>query len=330
MPRRPIPPERHCPERRCPERRGAARLTCGAIDLGGTKIASCLFDEALRVVRSRRAPTPTASLDALLDAVSAEIDWLTMEAGDPWLPVGIGLPGAVDPETGAAIVANLPPAADGLGAALESRFGRDFTLGNDAVGFAVSEARDGAGQGMRLVLGLVIGTGVGAALCVDGRPAPRHVGLSVEIGHVGMPVAALARHGLPVWPCGCGRAGCVEAYLAGPGLARIARERGGRHADGREVGRALAAGEPAAEEAVEVWADLAGECLRTLQLTLDPGCVVLGGGLSLLPRAAERLREAARRHALGRIRPPDIRLARHGPTSGVRGMALLAVEAAAC
>ena len=303
-------------------------MTCGAIDLGGTKIESCLFDGALRMIRSRRGPTPTATLGALLDAVSAEIDWLTLEAGDPWLPVGIGLPGAVDPATGAAIVANLPPGADGLGAALAERFGRDFTLSNDAVAFAVSEARDGAGEGARLMLGLVIGTGVGAALCIDGRPAPRHVGLSAEIGHVGMPAAALARHGLPVWPCGCGRAGCVEAYVAGAGLARIARERGGRQATGREVASALAAGDRAAEEAVEVWADLAGECLRTLQLTLDPGRVVLGGGLSLLPGAAERLGEAARRHALGRIRPPDIRLARHGAASGVRGMALLAREAA--
>ncbi len=302
-------------------------MTCGAIDLGGTKIGSCLFDGALRPIRSRRAPTPSTGFGALLDAVSDEIDWLTREAGDPWLPVGIGLPGAVDPATGAAIAANLPPGADRLGAALAERFGRDFTLANDAAAFAVSEARDGAGEGVRLALGLVIGTGIGAALCIDGRPAPRHLGLGVEIGHVGMPAAALARHDLPVWPCGCGRPGCVEAYLGGAGLARIARERGGRQATGREVGRALAAGERAAEEAAGIWADLAGECLRTLQLMLDPGCVVLGGGLSLLPGAVERLSEAARRHALGRIPAPDIRLARHGPVSGARGMAILAIEA---
>ena len=297
-------------------RGGAA---CGAIDLGGTKMEARLFDAGLATLATRRAPTPGGA-EALLDAVAAQVGWLLAEAGDRGLPVGIGVPGVVDPDTGAALVANLP--ARGLGAGLSARFGRPMAMANDAVAFAVSEARGGAAEGAEVALGLVMGTGLGAGLSLGGRPAPRHAGLSVEIGHVGMPAAALDRHGLPLWRCGCGRMGCAEAYVSGPGLGRLALWRTGE-ARGPE---ALAAHDP--QGVLEVWADLMGEVLRTLHLTLDPGCVVLGGGLSNLPDAAGRLAAALERHRLGPARLPAIRPARFGPTSGARGMALLALDAA--
>lgn len=294
---------------------------CGAIDLGGTKIEACLFDADARPLRARRTPTPEEA-GALLDALEREARWLAEEAGDPRLPLGIGLPGVVDPRTGAGLTANLPGGGD-IASALGRRLGRPVTAGNDALAFAVSEARGGAAEGARAAVGLILGTGVGGGYVLDGRPVPRHAGLSAEIGHVGMPATALARHGLLPWPCGCGRMGCIEAHVAGPGLARLAGL-----SDGQAVAGRLAAGDPAAEHAVAAWADLAGEALRVLHLLLDPEVIVLGGGLSLLPNAAERLAAALERHRLGPARLPAIRLARFGDASGVRGMALLARDAA--
>lgn len=298
---------------------------CGAIDLGGTKIEACLFDAETRPLRSRRSATPTEA-GALLDALEREARWLAAEAGEPRLPLGLGLPGVVDPRTGEALLANLPatpPGGGDVARALARRLGRPVVAGNDAVAFAVSEARGGAADGARAAVGLILGTGVGGGYVLDGRPAPRHAGLSAEIGHVGMPAAALARHGLAPARCGCGRTGCVEAHIAGSALARLAGL-----PTGRAVGEALAAGEPGAARAVAIWADLAGEALRTLHLLLDPEVIVLGGGLSLLPNAAERLSAALERHRLGPARLPAIRLARFGDASGARGMALLARDAA--
>lgn len=294
---------------------------CGAIDLGGTKIEACLFDEDAQPLRARRTATP-AEAGALLDALEREARWLTDEAGEPHLPLGLGLPGVVDPRSGEGLTANLPGGGD-IAGALSRRLGRRVTASNDALAFAVSEARGGAAEGARAVVGLILGTGVGGGYVLDGRPAPRHAGLSAEIGHVGMPAAALARHGLLPWPCGCGRLGCIEAHVAGPALAGLAGL-----PSGRAVSEALAAGEPAAEAAVTTWADLAGEALRTLHLLLDPEVIVLGGGLSLLPGVAERLSASLERHRLGPARLPAIRLARFGDASGTRGMALLARDAA--
>ena len=300
----------------------ATSAACGAIDLGGTKIEARLFDRGLETLETRRAPTPRTSLGALIEGVAAQAAWLLREADDPRLPVGIAVPGVVDPRTGEAVAANLPDGGAGLAEALARRFGRPFRLAHDATAFAASEARGGAAEGVEVALGLAIGTGLGAGLCLGGRPAPRHAGLGVEIGHVGMPAAALARHGLPLWRCGCGREGCVEAYVSGPGLERLALRRTGA-APGAQ---ALATDDP--EGVLDLWADLMGEVLRTLQLTLDPGCVVLGGGLSALPRVTDRLTQAMRRHALRPGHLPDIRVARFGPTSGARGAALLALDAA--
>ena len=291
----------------------------GGIDLGGTKIEARLFDAAgERTDELRRLPTPATAFEAMADALAAQIGWLEEVSGDASLPVGIAVPGLVDPLTGEGFASNVPTGGRSVAAALRERRGRAFPTVNDAMAFACSEARGGAGAGARVVVGLVLGTGVGGGLCVDGSVPPRHSGLSVEAGHLGVPGRTLAAHGLPLLPCGCGRLGCVETYVSGTGLSNLSAWKTGERRPAAEV---------TDEGVLEIWADVAGDCLAAIQITLDPDCIVLGGGLSNMPGIVDRLAAAMRRHRLGRTPLPALRLARHGDASGARGAALLARDA---
>lgn len=297
----------------------------GAIDLGGTKIEARLFDAAMQTLELRRVPTPTGDFDNFLAALVGQIRWLEGRAGDPALPVALSVAGVVAPDTGLCTAANIPITGRPLGQALQAALGRALPLINDCMAFAYSEAHGGAGDdaGEGAVLGLVLGTGVGAGLVIGGRIPPRHAGLAVEIGHVGIPARALARHGLPLWRCGCGREGCFENYVSGTGLRRIAAWAGIEDADPARLAARIPR-DPLAARVMAIWTDLAGEMLDTLQLLLDPQVIVLGGGLSNLPDLPAQLQGALAALRLGQARAPLIRVARHGDSSGARGAALMA------
>ena len=211
-----------------------------------------------------------------------------------------------------------------MAARLTAVAGRPLPVMNDAMALAFSEANGGAAEGAAAAVGLILGTGVAAGICVDGRPAPRLGGMAVELGHCGMPARALARHGLDLWPCGCGRPGCIEAYVAGPGLVRLAAHRGLGTVAAPELAARAGAGDAAAEAVLGTWADLAAEALEVLQMTIDPAVVVLGGGLSQMPGIVGRLEAALPPRLMPGTPAPALRIARHGDASGVRGAALLA------
>lgn len=296
-------------------------MICGGIDLGGTKIEARLFDGPhAETVDMRRIATPTASYDALLDGLEQQIGWLITRAGKSDLSIGIAAPGVIDPATDIMFTANLPASGHAIRRSLADRLGRNYPVVNDCMAFAMSEAHGGAAAEARSVMGLILGTGVGGGICIDGAFPHRHGGLAVEIGHVALPASALARHGLPLWRCGCGRLGCMETAISGTGLANIAEHLLGTRLSGPEL---VAQG---AERVFDIWADIAGECLLTVQLMLDPDCIVLGGGLSRLPDVIERLEQGLARHALKNTRLPRIVLACHGDSSGARGAAILAAR----
>lgn len=301
----------------------ASGFQSGAIDLGGTKIEARLFDAAMQTLDLRRVPTPSGDFASFMAALVGQVRWLEQRAGDPALPVALSIAGVIAPDTGICTAANIPVTGQPLGRALRDALGRDLPLLNDCMAFAYSEAHGGAGAGAQSVLGLVLGTGVGAGLVIEGRLPPRHAGLAVEIGHTGIPARALARHGLPLWPCGCGRDGCYENYVSGTGLRRIATWAGLADPEPASVA-AAARTQPEAARVMAIWADLVGEMLYALQLVLDPQVVVLGGGLSNIPGLPERLTGALLALRLGQARPPLIRVAQHGDSSGARGAALLA------
>lgn len=298
-------------------------MICGGIDVGGTKMEAQLFDEGMRLVTSRRSPTRHEDFDAFIAGLAEEARWLITQSGRAGLPIGIGLPGIVDPVSGASTASNIPTSGRDIAAALQASVGRSFVYGNDCASFALSEANGGAGEGFRCVVGLIIGTGVGAGISINGTTPPRHNQLAVEIGHVGVPTRTLRRHGLPEWRCGCGRSACFEPYMSGKGIANLARWK-----LGEEVSAAEIATHPRGGEVLDIWADVTAEALDTLQLLFDPDCITFGGGVSRLPDLTARLEQALLRLRLGTSRPPALRIAQHGDSSGGRGMALIALRAA--
>lgn len=298
-------------------------MQSGAIDIGGTKMQAELFGPGMESLDGRRVPTP-GDYEGFLVALVDQILWLRTRAAQDDLPVALSLAGFQDPQTGRAVASNIPVMGQDLLGDLEARLGwRPRVLG-DCDAFALSEAVDGAGAGARVMLGLIIGTGMAAGLCIDGRLGPRACGQGVEIGHVGMPARAIRALGLPDFECGCGLVGCIEKYVAGPGLANLGQARIGQPITGEEMAAGLAAGDARIGGLFADWCELVAEALSIMQMMHDPDVIVLGGGLSLLPDLIPRLSEAFSRHGLPSYahRPP-LRLAQHGAAGGTRGAALL-------
>lgn len=285
----------------------------GGIDVGGTKIEARLFSgQEARPVAADRVATP-ASPAALREAILERIAWADARAGAP-IPVGLAVPGIPDPSTGVVFAANVAFGSAPLGAEIAARARRPVPVLNDGTAFALSEARGGAGAGARAVLGLVLGTGLGGGVVVGGRPLPRHAGYGLEIGHAPVSATAARRYRLPLRGCPCGRHGCLERYVAGAAMPWLSS-----HLTGSEDGPDTVLG---------AWADILAQGLLPVLFSLDPGVIVLGGGLSGLPGVAERLSAELWRHRLGPAAPPPVLIARFGATSGARGAAFAAREAA--
>ena len=285
-------------------------MIAGGIDVGGTKIEASLFDANWQAVETRRVDTPQ-SYSALVAAVAAQAAWLG------GVPVGIGLPGRHDGATGLAFTANLPASGKPLRGDILRAVGRDASFGNDCDLFALSEARLGAGQGYGAMFGLILGTGIGGGFCLNGRLVETRGGAMGEVGHLPIPASL----GLPLLPCGCGRRGCFETLASGPGMGRLGEHLDGRGRNPREI---------AAEGGTvfAAWLEIVAALVASLQCTLDPDAIVLGGGLSNIDGLAGRLSGAVPSVLLKATAPPTILKAKYGDSSGTRGAALLAMQEA--
>jgi len=298
----------------------------GGIDVGGSKIESRLFDGKLNELARRRVPTVKSSYPELVDAVCAELAWLEQQAGTP-ISVGIGIPGLIDRGSGVWLTANLPATGHRMSADLSARLNRSIPVENDCKCFALSEAIDGAGSKFRTVFGLVLGTGIGGGVCVDGKLAQGLNNLAGEVGHFGLPAFLLEEENLPLVSCGCGRAGCYETYLSGPGMTRLGTRYANRLATPSEIVAAADDGDRAMAQAYRTWLRVLAEMIRTVQLTVDPDCIVLGGGLSQIAGLSGALEETFIRHRIAGVRSPHFAIAKYGDSSGVRGAAMLALSA---
>ncbi|QDL53684.1 ROK family protein [Rhodoferax aquaticus] len=296
----------------------------GAIDLGGTKIEACVFDPQLQALQRQRRATPHGSYAELLDAIVQQCLWLQTQAGNAQLPIGIGIPGLIDRRSGLSTTANLAAMGRPLQADLSARLGRHIAVENDCKCFALSEAQGGAGQGHGVVFGLILGTGVGGGVCTQGELMLHHNGLSGEVGHIALPAQCVAQWGLPVIRCGCGRTGCYETYVSGPGMTRLCKHLTGQALSAPEIVQGNAHGDPLLQSVFGVWVSLLCELLHTVQLVVDPDCVVFGGGLSRIPALAEHVARAFPSHQLSGLRAPHFTSATFGDSSGVRGAAILA------
>lgn len=294
------------------------------IDLGGTKIEAQVFDSGWNKVASRRIATPK-DYDALVAALAEQIAWIESESR-PGLPIGIAAAGLINPATGLALTANLPATGKPFPADIAAKAGRPITYVNDCRAQTLSEAQFGAARGYRTALSLNLGTGLAGGVVVEGRLLPGPSGLGGEFGHFALPAHLVLKHNLPLLPCGCGRAACTETLIAGPGLARIVFHRTGRALAPEEI--VARRTEPDLAECWQIWCELAAELIHTLVLTIDPGCVVLAGGLSRAPGLIADLTAALKKAALPGYGIPPIVLAEGGDTTGARGAAYAAfVEA---
>ena len=298
-------------------------MIAAGIDLGGTKIEVQLFDQDWACVDRRRIDTP-ATYDDLVRAMAGQIAWADQRAGAR-LPVGIAAAGLVRPNTGLAYTANLPAMDRPLPADIVTAVGRGVTYINDCRALALSEAVFGAGRGKSPVAGLILGTGVGGGLAIDGRLAPSFAAVGGEFGHFTASANLVAQHGLPIVKCGCGRFACTETLVSGPGLTRLAEHFVGHAMTPEELARARAANAQAAK-AWGVWCDLVADLLITLVFTTDPQAIVIGGGLSKIPGLIGDLTAALQRAQLPGFAVPELLLAQGGDASGARGAAYAALQ----
>ncbi len=299
---------------------------CGGIDLGGTKIEAALFDSLFQPIVRRRMTTPVNSYEALRDALVCEVAWLRDLANQPELRIGIGLPGLVDPVSGISVTSNLPANGHTLAQDLGDISGGKIVAANDCKTFALSEANGGAGKDHSRVFGLIIGTGLGGGLCRDGVLDLGANGLVGEVGHYGLPAHLVAEFNLPILRCGCGRSGCYEIFVSGRGITRLAQEVARVDLGGREISQRALSGDPNMVLVLDIWMRLAAELIHTIQLHLDPDCIVLGGGLSQIEDLPEMLNQKLSKVLLPSVHAPKILKPRFGDSSGGRGAALLAMQ----
>ena len=257
------------------------------------------------------------SLDAIVDLV-ALIERTMGERGT----VGVGIPGMISQRTGVVKNANSTwLIGKPLGAVLEKRLERPVRLMNDANCFVLSEATDGAGAAFDCVFGVILGTGVGGGITIDRRV---HVGANLiggEWGHNPLPWPDVAE--LPGPPCYCGRHGCIETYLSGPGMEHDHQVHTGESRSTRDIVRLAAAGDAQARETITRYHDRLGRGLAAVVNLLDPDVIVLGGGMSNLPGLEQAAADAMRPYVFSDVVETVIRRNVHGDSSGVRGAAWL-------
>ena len=291
------------------------------IDLGGTKIEGIVLVEGGELRHRQRLSTPQGDYRGTLEAMARLVRRLEESCGET-CTVGVGTPGSVSTVTGRlkncnSTCLNGQPFVEDLSLLLE----RPVRIANDANCFALSEASDGAGAGASVVFGVILGTGVGGGIAVDGRILSGADGIAGEWGHNPLPWPRPEEWAGP--DCYCCRTGCAETFLSGPGLARSHRELGGTDLAPEALVRAAEGGDPRASQALTLYEDRLARGLAGVVNLLDPEVIVLGGGLSKLTRLYESVHGRLARCVFSdtvraRIVPPA-----HGDSSGVRGAAWL-------
>lgn len=290
------------------------------IDFGGTKIEAVGLDADGAVLARKRVPNP-GSYDAAIGAVADLVDFVESESGRTGT-VGMGTPGSQSPRTGLMRNSN-STYLNGrrFGDDLEARLDRPVRLANDANCLALSEATDGAAAGAKAAFAIIIGTGCGGGLVVDGSLVEGVGGVAAEIGHIGLPWPSAEE--APGPKCWCGLNGCLETWVSGSGLQRDHLERTGQALDAPGIVAAARAGEAASAESLDRYVDRLGRAIAMITNLVDPDVFVLGGGMSNVSELYERLPAVVERYAFsdqweGRIAP-----AVWGDASGVRGAARL-------
>ncbi len=292
------------------------------LDVGGTKIDLAVFDQNLAEVSSWREATPIDDYALFVKTIAdmvAEAEKESKTDGS----VGISLPGMID-QTGIKWSPNIPCLnSKPVVADLEAAIGRRIGVGNDARNLVLSEANGGAADGAKRVFGIILGTGIGGGLCINGEVYLGANKLAGEWGHMLLPAILQQRYDLPLRQCGCGATGCIEQYFSGPGLAWLYEHFTGRQKDVPALTDDMRNGDKDANTVFDAYIDGLANCMSQLFIYYDPDVIVLGGGLSNIPELYSRLPDAFPEAPYAGKKIPQILPAKFGDSSGVRGAAIL-------
>ena len=291
------------------------------IDLGGTKIEAIALDNDGSVMLRERITAPRGDYDGTLAAIAGLVENIEQRLQRTGT-VGVGMPGTISPATGFVKNSNSTwlngrALADDLPRLLS----RPVHLANDANCFTLSEAVDGSAAGLNLVFGVILGTGVGGGIAVRGQVLNGPNGIAGEWGHNPLPWPE--RDEWPGPPCYCGRSGCIETFLSGPGLTRDYVSAGGEAIAAVEIAACAERGDPQAKASLNRYADRLARGLASIVNVLDPDAIVLGGGLSNVEMLYTAIPTRWSRFIFSDRVDTRLLRAAHGDSSGVRGAAWL-------
>jgi fructokinase len=291
------------------------------VDFGGSKIEAAALAPNGDVVARVRRPNPR-QYEAALTTVRELVETIEAGTGVRFDRIGMGIPGSISPRTGLIRNANSVMLNDRpLQADIEAALGRQVRLSNDANCMALSEATDGAAAGARCAFGVIIGTGCGGGVALEGRPWDGANGIAGEWGHVPLPWPTAAESGAHA--CWCGRKDCIETFVSGTAFVEDYRAATGRQLDGAAIVAAARGGEAEAIANLDRYSDRLGRALAVICDILDPDAIVLAGGMSNVSELYDRLPAVVGAHVFSDTFQTPIRQAIHGDSSGVRGAAWL-------
>jgi fructokinase len=291
------------------------------IDLGGTKIEFVALERDGRELHRHRVPTPRNDYNGTIGAIRDGVEQIERDLARS-ATVGVGIPGTISQITKNVKNANSTwmngrPFDRDLGAVLQ----REVRCANDANCLAVSEATDGAGAGKHVVFAVILGTGCGGGVAFDGRVHNGRNGVAGEWGHNTLPWMRVEE--FPGEPCYCGHCGCIETWISGTGLEADYERATKVCLAGKEIVARMAAGEAAAIACLERYEDRLTRSLANMVNILDPDVIVLGGGVSQIPRLYKNVPNRLKEYVFGKEADTPVLVARHGDASGVRGAAWL-------
>ena len=298
------------------------------VDFGGTKIEAAALSHGGEFLSRHREPNPGNYSDAvklvcdLIDRVEAEARSKDANLVHRVGTIGVGAPGSVSPRTGVMRNANSTWLnGKTFREDLESALKRPVRLANDANCLALSEAIDGAAKGLKNVFAIIVGTGCGGGLVINGHLVEGANGVTGEWGHIPLPWPRPEEYPGPT--CWCGQKSCLETWVSGSGFARDFHQVTGRDMKGEEIISAMRAGDAEAEAAFDRLLDRLGRGMAVIVNTIDPDAFVFGGGLSNVPELYERLADKIRPHVFSDTWEAALVPAKWGDSSGVRGAAQL-------
>jgi fructokinase len=291
------------------------------IDMGGTKIEGIALADSGEELLRIRIKSPRHDYEATVEAITGIVHRIEAET-DQKGTVGIGIPGAISPQTGLVKNANSTwIIGRQFDVDLENAMARKIRLENDANCLAVSEAVDGAGAGAKVVFAIIIGTGCGGGIAIDQKVHGGLHSIAGEWGHISL--GWMRPEEYPGVDCYCGQRGCLETFISGTGFENEYEKQTGVHKSGQEIAALLEQNDVDAEKVAQIYENRLARAIATAVNIMDPDVLVLGGGMSNLSRIYKNLPALVQKWTFGGEFTTPIRPAKHGDSSGVRGAAWL-------